>query len=107
MSVIRLIVILNLLYMSVYIVTYDLKNELSSQKYEKLIELIKEEGVWARLGGSAYLIVSNCTPVELRDKFVRVLDSNDVLYVGEVSAPAAWSGYSKEVSDWIKSKLDK
>lgn len=91
--------------MKTYIVTYDLRKEISSVDYQKLIELIKEDGVWARLGGSSYLIQSYSTAVELRDKFKRVLDKNDMLYVGEVTAPAAWYGYSKEVSDWIIAKL--
>lgn len=91
--------------MAVYIVTYDLRSEYTSQKYEQLIELIKQEGVWARLGGSSYLIVSDNNPVALRDRFKTALDVNDVLYVGEVVAPAAWYGYSKEISDWIIEKL--
>jgi hypothetical protein len=91
--------------MAVFIVTYDLRGETEGQCYHKLIELIKEEGVWACLGGSSYLIVSDHTAVELRDKFKEALDSNDMLYVGCVSAPAAWTGYSKEVTEWIKEKL--
>lgn len=91
--------------MAVYIVTYDLRGEVTSNKYNRLIELIKEEGIWARLGGSSYLIVSENNPVFLRDKFKTAIDSNDYLYVGEVIAPAAWYGYSKEVSDWIIEKL--
>lgn len=91
--------------MAVYIVTYDLRTESDSQSYQRLIDLIKEEGVWACLGGSSYLIESNRTPVELRDKFKTVLDKNDMLYVGCVSSPAAWVGYSNEVTEWIKAKL--
>lgn len=91
--------------MNTYIVTYDLRKEVTSEDYQKLIELIKEEGVWARLGGSSYLIQSSLTAVELRDKFKCALDKNDMLYVGVVAAPAAWYGYSKDVSDWIISKL--
>lgn len=91
--------------MKTYIVTYDLRKEESSINYQRLIDLIKEDGIWARLGGSSYLIQSCSTAVELRDKFKCALDHNDMLYVGEVTAPAAWYGYSKEVSDWIISKL--
>ena len=91
--------------MGVYIVTYDLRGEADSQSYLRLINLIKEDGVWACLGGSSYLIESERTPVELRDKFKSVLDKDDMLFVGVVNAPAAWYGYSKEVTEWIKSKL--
>ena len=91
--------------MAVYIVTYDLRAEADSQSYQRLIDLIKEEGVWACLGGSSYLIDSELSAVQLRDKFKIALDKDDMLYVGRVSAPAAWTGYSKEVAEWIKAKL--
>lgn len=93
--------------MATYIVTYDLRNEESSNSYQKLLELIKEEGVWARLGGSSYLVESESTPVELRDKYRSALDKDDKLYVGEVTAPAAWIGYPSEVTNWIKTKMDR
>lgn len=91
--------------MAVYIVTYDLCNESTSDSYIKLISLIKEEGVWACLGGSSYLVESELSPVELRDKYKQTLDKDDKLFVGVVSAPAAWVGYSKQITDWIKLKL--
>lgn len=87
----------------VFIISYDLC--LPGQRYDDLIELIKKEGNWARLGGSAYLLESNKTAVEIRDLLKGALDCNDKLYVGKVTAPAAWSGMSEKVSEWIKNKL--
>lgn len=87
----------------VYIVTYDLCEP--SQNYEKLLTLVKEEANWARLGGSSYLVVSNLTPVELRNKYKQALDVNDKLFVGAIHSPAAWTGLSEEVSNWIKQNL--
>lgn len=88
---------------NVYIVTYDLSTP--GQNYEHLINLIKQESNWARLGESSYLVTSRSTAVELRDKYKVALDANDKLYVGIASAPAAWTGYSNEVTEWIKEKL--
>ena len=93
--------------MAIYIVTYDLRKEATPEDYQKLINLIKEGRSWACLGGSSYLIESESSARELRDKYKDVLDDNDMLYVGAVSAPAAWYGYSDEVSKWILRKLDK
>lgn len=93
--------------MAIYIVTYDLRKGATPEDYQKLIDLIKEDGSWACLGTSSYLIESECSARELRDKFKKVLDDNDMLYVGAVSAPAAWHGYSSEVSQWILKKLNK
>ena len=91
--------------MAIYIVTYDLRNESTSDSYARLISLIKEEGVWACLGGSSYLVESELTPVALRDKYKQAINHDDKLFVGVVSAPAAWVGYSSQVSEWIKGKL--
>jgi hypothetical protein len=91
--------------MAIYIVTYDLIGEPDCNSYKKLIELIKQGNDWARLGGSSYLVDSSLSPSDLRDKYMNVLDKNDKLYVGIVDAPAAWYGYSKDVTKWIKDKL--
>jgi len=91
--------------MFVYIVTYDLHKDATPLDYERLVKLIKEEGSWACLGGSSYLVESEQSARELRDRYKEVLVAEDMLYVGLASAPAAWHGYSKEVSDWIINKL--
>ena len=44
---------LKLLFMSVYIVTYDLHKSATPFDYERLVKLIKEEGSWACLGSSS------------------------------------------------------
>lgn len=88
----------------IYIVTYDLREP--GQNYDNLLRIIKSEPAWARLGGSSYLIDTEESAVNLRDKYKRVLDSNDKLYVGIVKAPAAWLGMPDDVSNWIKDNLD-
>ena len=88
----------------IYIVSYDLCEP--GQKYENLLDLIKSAPAWARLGGSAYLVDSDESAVELGDKYKRALDSNDKLFVGYVKAPAAWTGMPTEVSNWMKKHLE-
>lgn len=87
----------------IYIVSYDLMNP--GQRYDELISKIKESQAWARLGGSAYLVNSDKSPVDLRNYYKSCLDENDKIYVGKVSAPAAWHGMPKDVTDWILSKM--
>lgn len=84
---------------SVLIVSYDLVNP--GQNYEKLIQKIKSHTSWARLGGSAYLILTSNTPVQVRDFLAPSLDANDKLYVGVAPAPAAWQGLPNDVANWI------
>lgn len=87
----------------VYIISYDLGAP--TQRYEELIGKIKQYPSWACLGGSAYLIETNDTVVTVRNAMSKYLDNNDRLFVARVSTPAAWYGYSNEVSNWIHSKL--
>lgn len=86
-----------------YIVSYDLSQP--GQNYEKVLQAIKSYGYWARLGGSAYIVISDTSPVEIRDRIGRQLDANDKLFVGVVKAPAAWVGLGDEISDWLKKNL--
>ena len=87
----------------IYIVSYDLVEP--GRSYNTLVNKIKESDDWAKLGGSAYLIESVKSAIELRDEYKGCIDSNDKLYVGVVEAPAAWIGMSEDVSNWIKKHL--
>jgi hypothetical protein len=86
----------------VLIISYDLVDP--GQNYEGLLQGIKSYA-WARLGGSAYLIYTSDEPVAVRDKLMKLIDKNDKLFVSVVRAPAAWSGMSQDVSDWIRNQL--
>ena len=88
---------------NIYIVSYDLSDP--GQRYDELISKIKESSAWAKLGGSSYLLKSNKEPTTLRDYDQQSLDSTDKLYIGKVSAPAAWCGMPQDVSDWIRKQL--
>jgi hypothetical protein len=85
--------------MKVLIISYDLKNP--GRNYEPLIQRIKQLGPWARLGGSAYLISTANSVVQVRDFLWQVMDSSDSIYVGVAPAPAAWHGMPDDVGKWI------
>jgi len=87
-----------------YIISYDLNK--AGQNYEDVLKKIKGHGTWARLGGSAYIIISTKSAVDIRDSIRTAMDSNDQLFVGAINAPAAWIGLSEEVSDWLKNNLE-
>lgn len=86
-----------------YIVSYDLVTP--GQNYERVLEKIKKNGAWARLGGSAYIVLSDQSPADVRNSIATVLDANDKLFVGAIGAPAAWIGLTDEVSEWLKKNL--
>ncbi|KGL59098.1 hypothetical protein [Polaribacter sp. Hel1_85] len=87
-----------------YIISYDLNS--AGQNYEDVLKVIKEHDGWARLGGSAYIVISKKSAIEIRDSLMEVTDSNDQIFVGTVKAPSAWFGLGDEVSDWLKKNLD-
>lgn len=87
-----------------YIVSYDLSSP--GQNYENVHKAIKSYSGWAKLGGSAYIILTEDSAGNVRDKIARVIDRNDKLFVGAINAPAAWIGLTDEVSDWLKNNLE-
>lgn len=85
--------------MKTLIISYDLRRP--EQNYEGLIQKIRGYSSWAKLGGSAYLIITNQTVTQVRDTLGSFLDLNDSLFVGTCPVPSAWKGLSDEVSKWI------
>jgi hypothetical protein len=85
--------------MKTLIVSYDLQQP--EKNYEALLKKIRAYGSWAKLGGSAYLILTEHTVVQVRDSLATVLDSDDRLFVSSCPVPSAWKGLPEEVSKWI------
>lgn len=70
------------------IVTYDLRAP--GRDYKSLISEIEKYDVWAKITESCYMIGTSETCVALRDKLKSHMDSNDRLFVGELTKNAAW-----------------
>lgn len=87
----------------IYFVTYELREP--GQRYNELIEKIKSYDGWAKLGESCFLIKAEEEATAIRDNLKMVLDSNDKVYVGQTTTPAAWYNMPEQVSNWIKSNL--
>lgn len=86
-----------------YIVIFD--PTLKSKADENIVAAIKSTNVWARLSSSSYILESTETAEELRDRLILHLDYGDKVFVSHITPPAAWHGYSYEVTKWIKEKL--
>jgi hypothetical protein len=85
--------------MKTLIVSYDLHQP--TKNYEDLIKKIREYKFWAKLGGSAYLIITDQSVIQVRDNLVTVLDKDDSIFIGTCPVPSAWRGLPEEVSQWI------
>ena len=87
------------------IIISDVKTGTSTNKIS-FEERIRQFGFYAFLTNQAWIVFTNDSVVDVRDSLLPFLASNDKLFVGEVSAPAAWTTtVDKIVSDWIINNL--
>jgi hypothetical protein len=85
-------------------VGYDLNKP--GQDYSDLIKYLKDLGTYWHHLDSTWLIRSEMTPSEIRDKLKQYLDDNDQLLVINVNGDAwATKGISKSGLDWLRKFL--
>ncbi len=90
--------------MATHLVTYDLNAP--GRDYTALYDAIKTATYWAHPVESVWLIVTDLTPVEVRDNLTAIMDANDRLMVINVTSDAAaWIGIPTNVSNWIQQHL--
>ena len=70
--------------MSAYLITYDLNKV--GQNYEKVYEEIKKLGSWAHWLDSTWFVKSSLTADEIVGKLKKHFDSNDTLFVVEMTS---------------------
>ena len=90
--------------MRTYVIGYDLHKP--QQDYEGLSEAIKALGSWWHCLDSTWMITTDETPAQIRDRLSPHIDDDDRLLVSAVGAPAAWKGFSQQCSDWLKENLN-
>ena len=82
-----------------YLVTYSSVDKFISTRF---IRAVKEHfKQWAILSDNVCVVVSNETVVEVREHLKSFINKEDKLLVTKISAPAAWSGYPKQMNDWL------
>ena len=87
--------------MATLLISYDLSGP--ERDYGPLIDGIKQLGAWWHHLDSTWLVNTNLTPVQLRDKLMPYLRTGDELLVMDVTGrPRAWTGFAQRGSDWLK-----
>lgn len=86
--------------MKMHIVAYDLHQH--GQNYTCMSKKLKEYPGWCHLQGSVWIVRSNQSPVQIRENLKNCLDANDKLFVATLTGEAAWTGYSNEITNWVK-----
>lgn len=90
--------------MRTYMIGYDLNKP--GKDYSGLIGAIKEMfTVWWHNLDSTWIVRSNLTAEQIRDKLQPFLDSSDELLVTRLSGEGAWVGFSRTASDWLLNNL--
>lgn len=91
--------------MSTQLISYDLNAP--GQKYDDLIEEIKGLGAWWHHLDSTWLVKSDLTASDIRDRLAKCLDIEDELLVVNVTGDLrAWRGFNDRGSRWLKETWD-
>lgn len=89
--------------MSVFIISYDLNKQ---KNYPALYEAIKAIGSWCHPVDSTWLVSTNSTAAAVRDRVLKVIDSDDALLVSRVApGDSAWYGMKPDVSAWLRENM--
>jgi hypothetical protein len=90
--------------MRTLMIGYDLNRV--GQDYNSLITEIKSLGRWWHYLDSTWLVVTNNTHKEARDKLKAHIDKNDELLIIDVTGDAAaWTGFASSAEKWIHDHL--
>lgn len=85
----------------IFALTYDLKNEESSAAYTPLLEELRRRG-GHRYQASAWLVNVNNKVEEVHAHFKKLMDSNDSLWVSELTGIHSGSGLQPGTVQWLK-----
>ena len=84
-------------------ISYDLYSP--GQNYEKIIEVIKSLGNWAKIQKSFWYVKSNYSSSEASKIVWNSMDSNDSLIVVDATNDfTSWHNLNPEVSEFLKKK---
>jgi hypothetical protein len=86
-----------------YMVGYDLNRP--HKDYPDLIAAIKKYGTYWHHLDSTWLIKTNESAVQIRDKLRVHIDDNDELLVAALTGESAWAGFDDKGSQWLNDNI--
>lgn len=84
------------------IITYDLCN--SGKNYDDLYDYLKSFPSWAHITESTWFISTSKSCVTIREEIDNIIDSDDRIFVAELTGVAAWRNVICN-SDYLKKNL--
>lgn len=90
--------------MATQMIGYDLNRP--GQNYPELIEAIKKLGNWWHCLDSTWLVVTDWSPIQIREHLKPHIDRGDELLVATLTR-GSWAsvGFSDECTNWLKNNL--
>jgi hypothetical protein len=90
--------------MRTLLVGYDLNRP--GQNYGGLVAALKSAQLWWHYLDSTWLLRTDETAAELRNRLTVLIDPGDELLVVDVTGrAAAWSGFDENAGEWIRNNL--
>lgn len=91
--------------MTVYIIGYDLHAS-EGEHYDKLYAALETigSGYWDCLE-STWLVVTEKTPVQIRDELQPYLKDDDRLLIMRYGEGATWLGFKNDCQTWLEDHL--
>lgn len=89
--------------MTTYIVTFEVTND---SRKNALKEKLKTYGTFCPIHDNCWAIVSDQTPVQIRDSLSSTLSESDRIFVIRSGIHSAWrNSYGTKHDEWLKDKL--
>jgi hypothetical protein len=94
-------------HLSTILIACDIHSEQPSGR-DDLAEAIQSLGAWWHHLESVWIVRSDKTPSEIRDKLARQVGADDQIFVADITGiPAEWAGINEAGSNWLKGHVNR
>ena len=89
--------------MSTYIVAFEVNN---ATRKDKLKDKLREYRNYCPINDNCWAVISEDTPVQIRDDLDKLLDYSDRIFVIRSGTYSAWTNaYGDKNTEWLKEHL--
>jgi hypothetical protein len=94
-------------HLSTILIACDI-HSIQPSGYDDLAEAIQSLGAWWHHLETVWIVRSDKTPAEIRDKLATYIAADDQLFVADITGiPAEWAGINEAGSIWLKGRINK
>jgi hypothetical protein len=94
-------------HLSTILIACDIHSEQPSGRND-LAEAIQSLGAWWHHLETVWIVRSDKTPSEIRDKLACQIGADDQIFVADItSIPAEWAGINEAGSNWLKGYINR